>query len=224
MLLRSLFLACVLVSAGTCRDARAYDRPFVRVVGSTGAFAVATYVAEEFARSTRSRVPVVEATGTGSGFRLFCSGVGPDTPDVNMASRKMGDVELLLCNSNEVKFLEVQIGVDALLLVSGSTAPARNIEIRDLFNAISYYVVHGSDEVTKNDYTVWSEINPAFPGTAIEVYAALRNTATGELLSRVLRAYCLSSRAFYRAFAKVGDASELCGLSAMMDACRGSAQ
>jgi phosphate transport system substrate-binding protein len=81
-------LAAVL-AAGVHGEAGAQARTQIRVVGSSTVFPFATTVAERFGRNTEFRTPVVEATGTGGGIRLLCSGVGTRHPDIANASRRM---------------------------------------------------------------------------------------------------------------------------------------
>ena len=59
----------------------ALARDQIQVVGSSTVFPFSTAVAEEFGRTTDFRTPVVESTGSGGGLKLFCSGIGLQTPD-----------------------------------------------------------------------------------------------------------------------------------------------
>jgi phosphate transport system substrate-binding protein len=72
----------VLVLAGT---AQARDQ--IRIVGSSTVFPFSTAVAEQFGKTGKFKTPVVESTGTGGGFKLFCAGAGEDSPDISNASR-----------------------------------------------------------------------------------------------------------------------------------------
>ena len=54
----------------------------IKIVGSSTVYPFTTAVAEQFQRSHPGINVVVESTGTGSGIKLFCSGVGADTPGV----------------------------------------------------------------------------------------------------------------------------------------------
>src|SRR5581483_9612904 len=51
----------------------------ITVVGSSTVYPFSAVVAEHFARSGPFPAPVVRATSTAEGFRLFCSGVGDET-------------------------------------------------------------------------------------------------------------------------------------------------
>ncbi len=77
MIRKSLALAAVAVVtiAGT---AEARDQ--IRIVGSSTVYPFTTTVAEQFGKTTNFKTPVIESTGTGGGFKLFCSGVGVEHP------------------------------------------------------------------------------------------------------------------------------------------------
>ena len=77
MIRKSLALA-VLATVVMTGAAEARDQ--IRIVGSSTVFPFSTRVAEEFGRTTSFKTPVVESTGTGGGFKLFCEGVGVIPP------------------------------------------------------------------------------------------------------------------------------------------------
>ena len=58
------------------------------------------------ARSPKTSAP---RTGTGSGIKLFCSGLGAGTPDIVNASRRMKAEEFQSCKANGVSdIIEIQ--------------------------------------------------------------------------------------------------------------------
>ena len=58
----------------------ALARDQIRIVGSSTVYPFTTTVAENFGKTSGMKTPVVESTGTGGGMKLFCAGVGEDTP------------------------------------------------------------------------------------------------------------------------------------------------
>ena len=74
-------------------------RDQIRIVGSSTVFPFATAVAERFGQKAGFPAPVVESTGTGGGIKLFCEGVGENTPDIANASRRIKDTELEACKT-----------------------------------------------------------------------------------------------------------------------------
>src|SRR5688572_27303943 len=56
--------------------APAVARDSLHIVGSSTVYPFSTTVTEALAKQGALRSPVVEATGTGGGLKLFCEGVG----------------------------------------------------------------------------------------------------------------------------------------------------
>ena len=83
---RLLMSAAAAALVAFAAEAQARDQ--IRVVGSSTVFPFSTAVAEQFGQKSGLKTPVVESTGTGGGFKLFCGGVGEDTPDITNASRR----------------------------------------------------------------------------------------------------------------------------------------
>ena len=76
----------------------AASRPLARDSSTSSAprrsIPFSTTVTEALAKQGVLKSPVVEATGTGGGIKLFCEGVGEATPDIVGASRKIKDSEI----------------------------------------------------------------------------------------------------------------------------------
>ena len=80
-----------------------YARETIKIVGSSTVYPFAKAVSRRFNQITNLNLPEIEATGSGSGFKLFCAGVGEGHPDINNASRAMQQSEKDLCAKNGVK-------------------------------------------------------------------------------------------------------------------------
>src|SRR5512134_2860827 len=116
-------LAIALVATVACAGA-AEARDQIRIVGSSTVFPFSTRVAEEFGKTTKFKTPVVESTGTGGGFKLFCSGVGVDTADITNASRAIKKSEVETCAKNGVaEITEIKIGYDGIVLANSKASP-----------------------------------------------------------------------------------------------------
>ena len=64
---------------------------------------------------------------TGGGMNLFCSGVGPSTPDMANASRRMKMSEFETCQENGVTdVIEVLIGYDGIAIANAKSGPKLN--------------------------------------------------------------------------------------------------
>ena len=164
MILAMSFVASVALAA----SAEARDQ--IRIVGSSTVYPFSTRVAEEFGKTTKFKTPVIESTGTGGGFKLFCSGVGIDTPDIANSSRAIKKSEIESCVTNGVTELtEVKIGFDGIVLANSKAAPRMEITLEQLYLALAKDIPDGSGGFKPNSYSKWSEISPALPDTKIEV-------------------------------------------------------
>lgn len=160
---------CLVALAATA--AHAQSRDSIRIVGSSTVFPYTQAVAEQFANSTEFGSPVVEATGTGGGMKIFCDGIGANTPDIAGASRAMKPSEFELCQSNGVEDItEALIGFDGLsLAVSQASEFEWDLTLEDIYLGLAAQVpVDG--EWADNPYTKWSEVNPDLPDVEILAY------------------------------------------------------
>ena len=127
--LRAAVAAAAVV--GAAGAAHAQDQ--IRVVGSSTVYPFSSYVAEEFGATTDYSTPVVESTGSGGGFKLFCQGVGEDTPDVTNASRRMKPSELKMCQDNGVEDItENVIGADGIVFAQSKQDDSINLSREQL--------------------------------------------------------------------------------------------
>jgi len=150
--------------------ASAEARDQIRIVGSSTVFPFSTVVAEQFGKTGSFKTPVVESTGTGGGFKLFCAGVGVDHPDVSNASRAIKESEIKSCAENGVtEITEVKIGYDGIVVANSKAAPAYELTIAQIWQALAKDVpVNGA--LAANPYKNWSDIDPSLPAVAIEVF------------------------------------------------------
>ncbi|MFK7996437.1 MAG: substrate-binding domain-containing protein [Granulosicoccus sp.] len=150
----------------------AFARDSISIVGSSTVYPFATVVAERFGKTTQFSTPKIEATGSGGGLKLFCSGIGVNTPDITNASRRIKASEYEMCQKNGVTdVVEVLIGFDGIAVANSVNAQQFDMTTKDLYLALAKMVPNpdGSESLVENTYTNWSEINPALPAIDIEV-------------------------------------------------------
>src|SRR5262245_44150355 len=99
-------------------------REQLHIVGSSTVYPFTTTVAEALAKQGVLKSPVVEATGTDGGMKLFCEGVGEATPDIAGASRQIKQSEVETCTKNGVdKVTEIPIGHDGIVIANAKSGP-----------------------------------------------------------------------------------------------------
>ncbi len=166
----ALLIGAALVTVGLSTQAMARD--YISIVGSSTVYPFATVVAERFGKVTDFKTPKIEATGSGGGLKLFCSGIGIDTPDITNSSRRIKSSEFEMCQSNGVtNIVEVLIGYDGIAIANSVEAEQFEMSTQDLFLALAAEVPNpdGSATLVENPYKLWSDINDALPSRRIEV-------------------------------------------------------
>jgi len=145
-------------------------RDQIRVVGSSTVYPFTTAVAEQIGKTGGIKTPVVESTGTGGGFKLFCAGVGVGHPDITNASRAMRKSEFDDCTKNGVTdVVEVKVGIDGLTIAQSKAGPALKLTLEQAFLALAEQVPDKDGKLVANPYKNWSDIDPSLPNVKIEV-------------------------------------------------------
>ena len=162
----TLLAASAIAVTASVNVAAARDQ--IQIVGSSTVFPFSTSVAETFGQNTSFKTPVVEATGSGGGMKLFCSGVGEATPDITNASRRIKEKEFKSCIANGVTPVEVKVGFDGIVLGSAKGGIELTLTRKQIFNALAKQVVVDG-KLIDNPYKTWSEVDPSLPNIKIEV-------------------------------------------------------
>ena len=137
-----------------------YARDQIHIVGSSTVYPFSTVVAERFGKSG-NKTPVIESTGTGGGMKLFCKGIGVNTPDMSNASRKIKSKEVKLCKDNGVTDItQVIVGLDGIAFTSSVEGKSYNFTKEHLWQAMS-------DLGSKPNK--WSDIDPSLPDYKIAI-------------------------------------------------------
>ncbi len=153
-------------------------REEIRIVGSSTVFPFSSAVAEQFGRNPDFPTPIVEATGSGGGIKLFCSGVGEKYPDIANASRRIKAKEFALCNQNGVtEILEITIGFDGIVIANALWAPRFRLTTEQLTLALAA-------QGPLPEY--WSDIDPSLPAIAIEVLGPPPSSGTRDAFEELV--------------------------------------
>ena len=155
--------------------AYAQMRRNIRIVGSSTVYPFTKAVAERFARANPSvPSPIVEATGTGAGVKLFCAGVGAQYPDIVNASRRMKASEYKVCAANGVAAItEIQVGLDGISLSTSNASALKGVNSRDIYLAIAK-APFGKPNASKT----WKDVNGSLPAVPIRIYGPPSTSGT----------------------------------------------
>ena len=102
----------------------------VVVSGSSTVEPISIAVAEQFSEVNPDVNVDVDGPGTGDGFELFCNG----ETDISDASRPIEAEEITACEENGVEFIELEVGIDGLsVLTNPANEAVQCLNFNDLY-------------------------------------------------------------------------------------------
>ena len=163
--------AAAALAVAAC-DQPGRQRNGIWAAGSSTVFPFATRVAENFARNFPDGAPPrVEALGTGGGIQAFCQGLGPTTPDIANASRRMKGSEFDQCAENGVTdIIEIKIGYDGLAVATARSGSDFVLRGSDIYLALAKEVPGPNGELIPNPNRTWAQVRAGLPDVRIQVY------------------------------------------------------
>ncbi len=205
----------VLLSFGICIlfVSPSIAREQIRIVGSSTVYPFIASAAEQFGQGD-FKTPIVESTGTGGGFKLFCDGLGEDKPDISNASRPIKDSEIEKCKQNGVlDVMEVSIGYDGIVLANKRQGKQYNLSKKQIFMALARELPDADGNMRVNPYVTWKEIAPHLPDRPIEVYGPPPTSGTRDaFVELVMEEGCEHFPAFAKHYPNKKERHKLCHL------------
>ena len=154
----------------------------LKVVGSSTVYPFTTAVAEEFQRANPGVSVIVESTGTGAGIKLFCGGVGGQSPDMVNASRPLKASEYADCTAAGVnQVIEVPIGIDGLTLIQAKDQPPLNLTVAQIYAGLAANPF-GKPQTAQT----WKDVDPSLPATKIRVLGPPPTSGTRDSLAELI--------------------------------------
>lgn len=140
--------------------------PSGRVIidGSSTVAPITEAVAEEYRREQPGVRVSVGISGTGGGFKKFCSG----EIDIADASRAIKPEETEACRAAGVAYEEFLVGFDGLAVVTSAANPF--LECLDLAQLREIFREGGA--------TTWDQVDPSFPKERIAIFAPGTDSGT----------------------------------------------
>lgn len=164
--MKKLILSLVFVAMAST----AYARDQISIVGSSTVFPFATTVAEKFGQTSQFKTPVIESTGSGGGLKMFCAGIGTNTPDIANASRAIKEKELAQCKDAGIKPIEYLIGYDGITISNSKDGVKYDLTKEEIYKAVAAKVWNAEHKMfMDNEYTHWNQINPDLPNKKIDI-------------------------------------------------------
>jgi phosphate transport system substrate-binding protein len=146
----------------------------IELDGSSTVYPISQAVAEEFMIETGGDVRVtVGVSGTGGGFRRFCS----SETAISNASRAIKDDERALCEQAGVDPLELQVAIDGLAV---AVNPANTF--------VQCLTVEELRRIWEPGSTLqqWSEVREGFPAQPLRLYGPGTNSGTFDYFTEAI--------------------------------------
>jgi phosphate transport system substrate-binding protein len=125
--------------------------------------------------------PVVRNLSSSAALDMFCAGIGAQTADIAIVSRRMPRAMFENCQANGVRdIVELQLGLGAVVLAvrRGEATPA--ITSRYIWEGLAAERLT-DDEFLPNRVSLWSEVASGLPRTEIRVLVPDSQNGTGGL-------------------------------------------
>lgn len=163
--------------------------PVIKIDGSSTVFPITEAMAEEFQSSKKGSVKVtVGISGTGGGFKKFCRG----ETDVQNASRPIDKKEMDSCKQSGVKYFELPIAYDAIVVVAHPKA--------DWISSITVEELKKMWEpAAQGKILKWSQVNSKWPDQALKLYGPGADSGTFDYFTEATVGKAKASRGDYTA-------------------------
>jgi phosphate transport system substrate-binding protein len=149
----------------------------VTIDGSSTVYPITQAVAEDFQGANPDVQVPVAFSGTGGGFKKFCTG----ETDINDASRPIkadDEGEGAACTANGIEFVELQVAIDGLtVVVNPENDWATCLTIEQLAK------IYGPDS---QEGMTWADVDPAWPAEPIDAYMPGADSGTFDYFTEVV--------------------------------------
>jgi phosphate transport system substrate-binding protein len=172
-LLPGLGGVCLVAAAllGGCRQ----EAKLIAVDGSSTVYPITEAVAEQFQKSNPKVKVTVGISGTGGGFKKFCSG----ETDISDASRPIKPSEVELCQKNGVEYVELPVAYDGLAVVVNP-----NNNWADYMTAAELKKIWEPEAQGK--ITRWNQVRPQWPNKELHLFGAGVDSGTYDYFTEAI--------------------------------------
>ena len=159
----------------------------VKIDGSSTVYPITEAVAEEFQKSTGTKV-TVGISGTGGGFKKFARG----ETDIQNASRPIKAEEMKAAQAGGIQYLELPIAYDALTVVVN--AQNKWVDYITISELKKIWEPEAQGKIMK-----WNQIRPEWPDKEIHLYGAGSDSGTFDYFTEAVNGKSKASRADFTA-------------------------
>jgi phosphate transport system substrate-binding protein len=149
----------------------------VTIDGSSTVYPITELMAEEFQLANSGVQVPVAFSGTGGGFKKFCTG----ETDINDASRPIkaeDEGEGLACEANDIEYVELQVAIDGLtVVVNPENDFATCLTVEELA------AIYGPDSP---EHLLWSDVRDGFPDEEVQRFMPGADSGTFDYFPEVI--------------------------------------
>ncbi len=162
----------------------------IKIDGSSTVYPITEAVAEEYQIAKRGAVKVtVGISGTGGGFKKFCSAEKSVRTDISDASRPIKDKEKEMCAAAGVEYIQLPVAYDAIAVVVNKNNPLTSITTEELKKMWS---PEADGKITK-----WNQVDSSWPNLELTLYGPGADSGTFDYFTKKINGEEGASRADY---------------------------
>jgi phosphate transport system substrate-binding protein len=166
----------------------AWSATLIKVDGSSTVYPITEAVAEEFQKKNRAVRITVGISGTGGGFKKFCSG----ETDLVDASRPIKATEVKLCADKKIEYIELPVAFDGLaVMVNPKNTWASSVTVAELKRLW--------EPAAQGKITRWSQVRASWPDKEIRLFGAGVDSGTYDYFTEAVVGQEHASRGDYTA-------------------------
>jgi phosphate transport system substrate-binding protein len=150
---------------------KSQSTPTIKIDGSSTVYPITEAVAEEFQIEKQGAIQVtVGVSGTGGGFKKFCSEDQAVRTDISNASRQIEEDEIAACKAAGVEYIEIPVAYDAITVVANPENPIESMTVEQLNQ------IWGPESEGK--ITNWNQVNPEWPDGEFSLFGPGADSGT----------------------------------------------
>lgn len=151
------------------------DTGTIKIDGSSTVYPIMEAIVEEFGVTSPKTKVMVGISGTGGGFKKFCSG----ETDVSNASRPIKPTEIEACQKNGIEYIELPVAYDALtVVVNPKNTWLNSITVADLKKI---WEPEAQGKITR-----WNQVRAEWPDQPIALFGAGVDSGTYDYFTEAI--------------------------------------
>ncbi|MEL4895586.1 PstS family phosphate ABC transporter substrate-binding protein [Crocosphaera sp. Alani8] len=163
----------------------------IKIDGSSTVFPITEIILQSYKNeATNQSIKEIEIegefSGTGGGFKKFCTG----ETDINAASRPISEQENATCSNNEVSYIELPIAFDAItVVVNANNTWTETLTVEQLQTIW--------EPAAENKITKWDQVDSTYPSQPLTLYGPDKLSGTYDYFTKAIAGETGASRQDY---------------------------